>query len=98
MHQLGFQDSPFPHYLPLMVGHLPCQGSSFPILLYVISSKSQVYLDWLRFRNHMRTHPADAQAYDSVKRRASLGGEIDGEQYQAAKAPFLTAMATKLSR
>lgn len=30
MHQLGFQDSPFPLYLPLMVGQLPFQGSNSP--------------------------------------------------------------------
>lgn len=97
MHQLGFQNSPFPHYLPLMVGQLSSRSSSFAILLYVISPHSQVYRDWLTFREHMRTHPADAQAYDLVKRRAIRNGEVEGERYQQAKAPFLASLSAKLS-
>lgn len=96
LHRLGFQDSPFPHYLPLLVGRLPSRGSSYSILLYVISPQSHVYRDWLAFRDYMRTHPADALAYDAVKQRAILDGEIEGERYQTAKAPFLTSISAKL--
>lgn len=98
LYELGFQDSPFPHYLPLLVGRLAYQNKEYPILLYVVSPQSSVYQDWLTFRDHMRSHPVEAQAYDAVKRQAIAAGKVDGEEYQEAKNPFLTSMSAKLHR
>lgn len=96
MYKLGFQDSPFPHYLPLLVGRLLCRNTSYPILLYLISPQSSVYQNWLKFRDHMRSHPEDVRAYDAIKQNVTAPGDIAGEQYQEAKNPFLASMADKL--
>jgi GrpB-like predicted nucleotidyltransferase (UPF0157 family) len=93
---LGFQDSPFPHYLPLLVGRFRWRGRAYPVLLYLVAPQSGVYEAWLKFREHMRANPADARAYDAVKRQAAAAGPVDGEDYQAAKTPFLAAMASRL--
>jgi GrpB-like predicted nucleotidyltransferase (UPF0157 family) len=96
MLMLGFTDSPFPHYLPLLVGRFGWQGTKYPVLLYLVPAESPVYEDWLRFRAHMRSNPADARAYDAVKRQAIGSGSVDGERYQAAKTPFVESVAAKL--
>jgi GrpB-like predicted nucleotidyltransferase (UPF0157 family) len=96
LYALGFEDSPFPHYLPLLVGRRQHGDKQYPILLYLVSPGSTVFRDWLRFRNHMRTHPDDAKAYDAVKRHVLASGRVDGEHYQEAKSPFLASMSAKL--
>lgn len=95
LYGLGFQDSPFPHYLPLLVGRLELRESSYPVLLYLVAPGSDVLRDWLAFRDHLRVHVEDAITYDAIKRRIALGG-IEGEAYQAAKEPFLTSLVAKI--
>jgi GrpB-like predicted nucleotidyltransferase (UPF0157 family) len=97
MLRLGFQDSPFPHYLPLLVGRFNWRGVEYPVLLYLLPPESPVYEGWLKFRAHMRASAADATAYDAVKRQAIGTGSVDGERYQAAKTPFVESVATKPS-
>jgi GrpB-like predicted nucleotidyltransferase (UPF0157 family) len=96
LHELGFEDSPFPHYLPLLVGEVAHEGASYQILLYVVAPDSGVLEGWLRFRDHMRAHPDDARAYDATKREAIAAGRVQGDDYQRAKNPFLAAIAAKL--
>jgi len=96
MYRLGFEDSPFPHYLPLLVGRFSWRGAEYPVLLYLVQPESRVYEDWLSFRAYMRSNPTDARAYDEVKRQAVGSGSVDGEQYQAAKTPFVESVAAKL--
>ena len=98
LYQIGFEDSPFPHYLPLLVGRLAYQDTEYPILLYVVSPESKVYQGWIEFRDHMRSHAADAEAYDAVKRQSLAAGNVDGERYQDAKTPFLAGISAKLRR
>ncbi len=96
MYALGFEDSPFPHYLPLLVGQISHEGRNYQILLYVVSPKSPVLSDWLRFRDHMRVHPEDAQAYCVAKLEAVASGKEEGGDYQEAKNPFLARISAKL--
>ena len=96
LYGIGFQDSPFPHYLPLLVGCLNHMQRNYAILLYLVLPESKVYTDWLKFRCHMLNNPEDALAYDDVKRQTIARGDTQGEHYQEAKLPFLTAIADKL--
>src|ERR1043165_7591445 len=43
LYALGFQDSPFRHFLPLLVGAVAFQGNEYTILLYVIAPDSDTY-------------------------------------------------------
>ncbi len=95
---LGFQESPFPHYLPLLVGRIDYHEKRYPILLYLLPSESGVYQDWIAFRDYMRTHPETARAYDEVKQRAVAEGETGGEDYQKAKTPFLESISKEIRR
>jgi GrpB-like predicted nucleotidyltransferase (UPF0157 family) len=96
LYELGFEDAPFPHFLPLLVGQIPDEGRIYQILLYVVSPDSSTLADWLKFRDHMRSHPDDAEAYDAVKRDAIAEGKAAGDDYQEAKNPFLATIAAKL--
>jgi GrpB-like predicted nucleotidyltransferase (UPF0157 family) len=96
LYEIGFEDSPFPHFLPLLVGEIIHEGTSYQILLYVVSPDSTVLADWLKFRDHMRTHPEDAQAYAAVKQEAIAKGKSEGDDYQEAKNPFLLDLSAKL--
>jgi GrpB-like predicted nucleotidyltransferase (UPF0157 family) len=52
----------------------------------------------LKFRNYMRAHPEDAQAYCATKQEAVAKGNAKGEDYQEVKTPFLAAISAKLQR
>jgi GrpB-like predicted nucleotidyltransferase (UPF0157 family) len=96
MLELGFQDSPFPHYLPLLAGRFKWDATEYPVLLYLIPPESSVYQDWLKFRDHMRSNAADASAYDTVKRQVIGLDSVDAEQYQVNKTPFIQSVARKI--
>ncbi len=102
MYALGFEDSPFPHYLPLLVGQLAHESESesesekYQVLLYIVSPESPVLAGWLKFRAHMRGHPEDAQAYCAAKQEAVARGKTEGGDYQEAKSPFLAVISAKL--
>ena len=98
LYALGFQDSPFRHFLPLLVGVIAFQGHGYPILLYVLSPESEVYADWITFRDYMRAHAEDAQAYDTVKQQAIAAGKVEGGRYQQAKTPFLISVMAKIQQ
>lgn len=94
--QLGFENSPFPHYLPLLVATTTWNEKKYFILLYVLSKENPTFKDWLAFRNHMRQNPVDAKAYDEVKKKAIKEGNTEGDSYQKAKSPFLKTMLEKI--
>lgn len=94
--KLGFQVSPFKHFMPLLVGGIEFEGKVYTILLYVISSRSQVITGWITFRDYMRTHPGDARSYALLKQQTVAAGKRDGWSYQRAKTPFLESIMKKL--
>jgi GrpB-like predicted nucleotidyltransferase (UPF0157 family) len=96
LYELGFEDAPFPHYLPLLVGEVAFDTKHYQILLYVVAPESSVFGAWLKFRDYMRGHPEEARAYDATKRDAIAKGSVQGDAYQRAKDPFLAAVSAKL--
>jgi GrpB-like predicted nucleotidyltransferase (UPF0157 family) len=96
LYELGFEDSPFPHYLPLLVGEVAYESKNYQILLYVVAPESSVFGAWLEFRDYMRGHSEEARAYDATKREAIAKGRVKGDDYQRAKDPFLSAISAKL--
>jgi GrpB-like predicted nucleotidyltransferase (UPF0157 family) len=57
--------------------------------LYVIVEGHREHLKHVRFRDHLRSHPADVEAYSSLKRMlaAQYGSDRDG--YTEAKSEFV---------
>lgn len=96
LRSLGFEDSPFPHYLPLLVASAHSNGRNYPVLLYVIDPQDKIYRQWVQFRDYMRLHPEDAQAYDEVKRQAIADGHGEDGSYQEAKTPFIIGLMDKI--
>jgi GrpB-like predicted nucleotidyltransferase (UPF0157 family) len=92
---VGFQASPFPHYLPLLVATASAPGHDYPVLVYVVAPDSEVRVGWVAFRDHMRTHPHDARGYDRVKRQAIAAGHTTHEAYQVAKTPYILDLLTR---
>lgn len=92
---LGFERSPFPHYLPLLVARVSSDGRDFPVLLYVVDPASDVYTGWILFRDYLRVHSADAVEYDRVKRHVVADGNVRGDAYQAGKTPFIHSVMKK---
>jgi GrpB-like predicted nucleotidyltransferase (UPF0157 family) len=60
--------------------------------LYVIVEGDAVHLKHVRFRDHLRSHPADAAAYSALKRglAAQYGSDRDG--YTEAKTEFVESV------
>ena len=92
---LGFEDAPFPHYLPLLVGQVDYKSKTYQILLYIVGPESSVLADWIEFRDYMREHAEDAKAYDATKREAIVHGKVMGDEYQEAKTPFINSITKK---
>lgn len=63
-----------------------------PHHLYVCYPGSKPYWEHLAFRNHLRTHPEDSQAYGELKRRLALQFPNDREAYTQAKTEFIVTI------
>lgn len=57
--------------------------------LHLVPTGSARYLDELAFRDHLRTHPQTAQAYEDLKRQLAARFRDDREAYTAGKAEFV---------
>ena len=66
--------------------------------LHVYEQEHDEFMDYVRFRDYLRTHPEDAQAYGALKLRLASEHEDDREAYQEAKAPFVARLVAALRR
>jgi GrpB-like predicted nucleotidyltransferase (UPF0157 family) len=66
--------------------------------IHAYEREHEEFLDLLRFREYLRTHAEDAHDYGQLKQR--LAAEFSGrrEDYQAAKAPYISRLVTMLRR
>jgi GrpB-like predicted nucleotidyltransferase (UPF0157 family) len=65
----------------------------FPHHLYVCPSDSREYRRHIAFRNYLRTHPNDANAYASLKRSLAEKFGDQREAYNQAKSQFVEDIA-----
>ena len=56
------------------------------------------FLDFLRFREYLRTHDEDARDYGQLKLRLAEKFKDRRDEYQAAKAPYITRLLEMLRR
>jgi GrpB-like predicted nucleotidyltransferase (UPF0157 family) len=56
------------------------------------------FLDFLRFREYLRTHEEDARDYGELKRRLAEEFSEQRDEYQAAKARYIARLLTMLRR
>jgi len=63
-----------------------------PHHLYVCPFESREYRRHIAFRDHLRSHPADAAAYASLKRKLAAGHATDREAYTQGKSGFIEAI------
>jgi len=61
----------------------------FPHHLYVCPPGSEEYKRHLAFRNYLRTHAEDAQAYDTLKHHLADKFRADRDSYTLAKSEFI---------
>jgi GrpB-like predicted nucleotidyltransferase (UPF0157 family) len=64
--------------------------------LHVVEHGSAGWPTWLAFRDHLRTHPADAAAYGALKAELAREDDTDRPRYRAAKAPFIESVLRRL--
>ena len=60
-----------------------------PHHLYVCGPGSQAYLSHIAFRDHLRTHREDADAYAELKRELAVKFRHDRDAYTKAKSTFI---------
>ncbi|HKV82196.1 MAG TPA: GrpB family protein [Candidatus Sulfotelmatobacter sp.] len=63
-----------------------------PHHLYVCVPECLEYARHITFRNHLRTHPEDARAYERLKRALAMEFRNDREEYNQAKTEFVEAV------
>jgi GrpB-like predicted nucleotidyltransferase (UPF0157 family) len=66
--------------------------------LHVYEQEHDEFMDYVRFRDYLRTHPEDAELYGSLKLRLASEHPEDREAYQEAKAPFVARLVAALRR
>jgi GrpB-like predicted nucleotidyltransferase (UPF0157 family) len=66
--------------------------------LHAYEQEHEEFLDFLRFRDYLRTHAEDAHDYGELKLR--LANELSDrrDEYQAAKAPYIARLVEMLRR
>lgn len=72
--------------------------TSGDVHLHVYEHEHEEFMDYVRFRDYLRTHPQDAQAYGDLKLRLADEHAGDREGYQAGKAPFVARLVEILRR
>ena len=63
--------------------------------LHVVERRSTSWPDWLLFRDHLRTNPADAALYADRKRELAAVDDLDRVRYRAAKAPLIAEILVR---
>jgi GrpB-like predicted nucleotidyltransferase (UPF0157 family) len=66
--------------------------------IHVYEQEHEEFMDYVRFRDYLRTHPEDAELYGSLKLRLASEHAEDREAYQEAKAPFVARLVAALRR
>ena len=66
--------------------------------LHVYEREHEEFMDYVRFRDYLRTHPEDAEAYGALKLRLAFEHSDDRGAYQEAKAPFVARLVAALRR
>jgi len=64
--------------------------------VHVYEREHEEFLDYLRFRDYLRTHPEDRDDYARMKLR--LARRHDRASYQEAKAPYVSRLVAMLRR
>jgi GrpB-like predicted nucleotidyltransferase (UPF0157 family) len=65
-------------------------GTELRVDLYTFRRQDPNVVRLLRFRDHLRAHPAAAEAYGALKRRLASEHARDGDAYQEGKGPFVS--------
>jgi GrpB-like predicted nucleotidyltransferase (UPF0157 family) len=66
--------------------------------VHVYEREHEEFLDFLRFRDYLRTHREDARDYGELKLRLASELRDRREEYQAAKAPYIARLVAMLRR
>ena len=74
--------------------HVFRRGREVPwdVIAHVVEHEGPMWHDYLRFRDHLRSHPADANRYEALKAALLVwrGGWYRGVDKEAFTAPILT--------
>jgi GrpB-like predicted nucleotidyltransferase (UPF0157 family) len=65
--------------------------------LHVVEHRSSAWPGWLAFRDHLRSHPADAAEYARVKSELATSNKHDRPAYRAGKAPFIEELIRRIT-
>jgi GrpB-like predicted nucleotidyltransferase (UPF0157 family) len=66
--------------------------------VHAYEQEHEEFMDYVRFRDYLRTHPEDAQAYGDLKLALAAEFIDDRAGYQAAKAPYVARLVAALRR
>jgi GrpB-like predicted nucleotidyltransferase (UPF0157 family) len=66
--------------------------------VHAYEQEHEEFLDYLRFRDYLRTHAEDARDYGELKLRLAAELADRRDEYQAAKAPYIARLVSMLRR
>jgi GrpB-like predicted nucleotidyltransferase (UPF0157 family) len=66
--------------------------------VHAYEREHEEFIDFLRFREYLRTHAEDARDYGELKQRLAAEFSDRRDEYQAAKAPYIARLVRMLRR
>lgn len=75
----------------------PAGDTTPKVHLHVFEEGHERAVLLLRFRDHLRAHPVEAQLYGALKTKLAERHPDDRDAYQEAKAPFIEALLDRIS-
>jgi GrpB-like predicted nucleotidyltransferase (UPF0157 family) len=94
LEELGYR------YVPEFEDELPNRRyfSRAGFHVHAYEQEHDEFLDFLRFREYLRTHEEDARDYAELKLRLAAEFAERRDEYQAAKAPYIARLLEMLRR
>jgi GrpB-like predicted nucleotidyltransferase (UPF0157 family) len=78
-----------------LVRGMPPYGERRTHHIHICEPTAEPWLEGLPFRDHLRTHPEEAQRYGRLKRELAIRHRMDREAYTDAKASYVEEILAK---
>jgi GrpB-like predicted nucleotidyltransferase (UPF0157 family) len=98
MHTIGWTHAPEPHDRDDREWEFCYPSIAYRIHhLHVLEHRSKAWPALLAFRDHLRSHPADAAEYARIKRELAAAHRHDRPAYRTGKAPFIHELIDRIT-
>ncbi len=93
-----WDEDPKAEHRMFFVKGMPPYGERRTHHIHIVQHDNTEFTDRLKFRDHLKTHPKDAKAYETLKIELSKRYPEDREAYTSAKSEFIRTVMKNIER